>query len=234
MVDTVIFWTFATLAVVGGFQLVFNRSLIYAALGLLMTFLSIAGLFLLNNADFLAIAQVLVYAVGLTIIILFAIMFTGDKSPAANLLKPANIGYGLVTTYMVIALFAAIKYPFNFSGGSARAMFGGGAFGRIATEGSSGQLGLELFQNYGLPFELASLLLLVAMIGAIVISKKQFADQASTSVKYSLPTQSRIPEEAREDMEKSMNPSAVSKDETPSEEPSTDAQEQEEPVGAAQ
>lgn len=234
MVEAVIFWTFASLAVIGGFQLVFHRSLIYAALGLLMTFLSIAGLFLLNNADFLAIAQVLVYAVGLTIIILFAIMFTGDKAPLNNLFKPTAIGFGLVTAYLAIALTTAIKYPFNFSDSAAQFMFGSGAFSRIYEEGSSAQLGLELFQRFGLPFELASLLLLVAMIGAIVISKKQFSDDLKSTVKYSLSRQSKITDEAKKGLDLSMNP--ASEEQTSEEAAISESSEtqEKETVGAAQ
>jgi NADH:ubiquinone oxidoreductase subunit 6 (subunit J) len=175
MLDSIIFWAFAVMAVGGALVTVCSRNMIHAALALIVVFMSVAGFYLLNNADFLAIAQIIIYVVGLTIMMLFAVMFTGEKPYFDR--KKANsavrVGYGIVALY-VFALFL-------------RTMLKGFAntpvlpvsplvAAPLAQEGSTRMLGNLLFMDYALPFEIASILLLAAMIGAIVIAKKRFSD----------------------------------------------------------
>ncbi len=171
MLDSAIFWTFAVISVVAALGAVMNRSNIYAALCLIAVFMSIAGFYLLNNADFLAIAQIIIYAVGLTIIMLFAIMFTGDRSTQAKKAGQAGrVAYGVIIAYVFALLIrgtiAGIKPGVAGVNPELAA--------RFTAEGSTAMLGELLFNKYALPFELASILLLAAMIGAIVIAKKRF------------------------------------------------------------
>lgn len=173
MLDSAIFWVFAIVGVGAALGAVFNRSIINAALCLIAVFMSIAGFYLLNNADFLAIAQIIIYAVGLTIIMLFAIMFTGDKPmDMAKVNRTSRLAYGIIIAYVVAILLRgssavpAVKAP----------VIGGTILERLITEGSTTMLGELLFSQYALPFELASVLLLAAMIGAIVIAKKRFVE----------------------------------------------------------
>lgn len=153
----------------GAFGVVFHRSIVYSALMLIVVFLSIAGIFVLNNADFLAIAQTIVYGVGLTIIILFGVMFTGDR-PELN--KPPvawQVAAYYVVGLMVLALLlsgALQAYPEQ----ALRPEW----IATLQAEGTTRTLGLALFQNHVLAFELASVLLLLAMVGAIVLAKKHF------------------------------------------------------------
>lgn len=171
MVDNTMFWTFAATSILGAIGVVAHRSIVYAALFLLMVFMSIAGIFLLNNADFLALAQVLVYAVGLVIIMLFAVMFTGDNPfKDEQVPKSTYVMFGIVGAYLVATMMRVIGYPFATMRPSP------GFSTIIATDGSTGLLGELLFQNYALPFELASILLLIAMVGAIVLAKKNLED----------------------------------------------------------
>jgi NADH-quinone oxidoreductase subunit J len=173
MVDSVIFWAFALVSVGAALGAILCRSVIYSALCLIAVFFSIAGIFLLNNADFLAISQIIIYAVGLTIIMLFAIMFTGDKPFASN--KPnraVRIANRLVILYMVGLLFwacskAVLPNMSSFSPATAEV---------LARHGSTAMLGNLLFNQYAIPFEVASILLLAAMVGAIVIAKKSFVE----------------------------------------------------------
>ena len=195
LLQGVIFWAFALLSVGGALGAVFHKSIIYAALFMLLVFLSMSGFFILNNADFLAIAQLILYAVGLTIIMLFAIMFTGDKPLVDNGPKKSSmVAYGIISAFVLALLLKATTFPFR-----AQAM--GGASGYMVnvlpTEGSIQQLGLTLFKTYSLPFELASILLLIAMVGAIVLAKKTFDDYDHATAKYVLDERSQPTDEAR-------------------------------------
>lgn len=176
LIEGVMFWAFALVAVAAALGVLFHRSIVYSALFLITVFLSIAGLFVLNNADFLAIAQVLIYAVGLTIIILFAIMFTGDSQYGYDrrvVSGGAMAAFAIVGVYLVALLTRSAWYPFSPTG----AGFNESAFAQIPLFGSTAEVGRLMFTKYALPFELASVLLLVAMIGAIVLSKRRFAGE---------------------------------------------------------
>lgn len=181
--DNVLFWVFAVLSIGSALGVVLHRSIIYSALLLIVVFLSISGFFVLNNADFLAVAQTIVYAVGLTIIMIFGVMFTGDRS-FANEPKARfqTLGYGIVVAFTFALLLRAGVYPY------AIAQMPPEIAQRLQTEGSTVMLGQLLFSTYALPFELASILLLVAMIGAIVIAKKKFLTVEETfgETKFSL------------------------------------------------
>jgi NADH:ubiquinone oxidoreductase subunit 6 (subunit J) len=173
MVDSVIFWAFALVSVGGALGAILSRSIIYAALCLIAVFFSIAGIFLLNNADFLAISQIIIYAVGLTIIMLFAIMFTGDKPFGPHkTTQPMRMANRLVVLYTVALLLWACSKVVLPKVSS----FSPAAASVLAQHGSTGLLGSLLFSQYAIPFEVASILLLAAMVGAIVIAKKRFTD----------------------------------------------------------
>lgn len=173
MLDSAIFWVFAVTAITAALGAVLNRSIIYAALCLIAVFMSIAGFYVLNNADFLAIAQIIIYAVGLTIMMLFAIMFTGDKPMESHKVnRTARLASGIVIAYVFALLLRGVLMGRSIS----MPVMSAETAARLASEGSTTMLGELLFSKYALPFELASILLLAAMIGAIVIAKKRFVE----------------------------------------------------------
>lgn len=173
MLDSTIFWVFALLSVGAALGAIFTRSIINSALCLIAVFMSIAGFFLLNNADFLAIAQIIIYAVGLTIVMLFAIMFTGDKALEKHKVnRLARLANGIIAAYV----FALLLRGVLVSTKTILPQVSPEVATQFAVQGSTTMLGEMLFNKFGLPFELASLLLLAAMIGAIVIAKKRFAE----------------------------------------------------------
>lgn len=198
MLDSAIFWIFAVVSVVAALGAVLNRSNIYAALCLIAVFMSIAGFYLLNNADFLAIAQIIIYAVGLTIIMLFAIMFTGDKPLQAKKASQAGkVAYGIIIAYV----FALLLRGSLIGPGADLNTVNPALAAAFTIEGSTNMLGELLFSKYALPFELASILLLAAMIGAIVIAKKRFYESDETllgDVRLPVDTNSAPPEIAIE------------------------------------
>jgi NADH:ubiquinone oxidoreductase subunit 6 (subunit J) len=192
MIDTLIFWFFAIVSTLMAVGVVFAPSVLYAALCLLSVFFSIAGLFLLNNADFLAVAQVMVYAVGLTIVLMFGLMFTGNQA-----LPSLNKRFGWLTLSIAIGSGLAVAgLLLKTSGQYAPKLvtpLGTLAKEAIVQNGTATQLGELLLTKYLLPFELASVLLLVAMIGAIVLSKKTF-ETNSNGVFFNLSNGQLVPE----------------------------------------
>jgi NAD(P)H-quinone oxidoreductase subunit 6 len=179
MLDSAIFWVFAIVSIGAALGAVFTRSIIHAALCLIVVFMSIAGFFVLNNADFLAIAQIIIYAVGLTIIMLFAIMFTGDKvMEKSKVNRAGRLAYGIIAAYV----FALLLRGMLSGTGIILPNIAPEAALRFSVQGSTAMLGELLFNKYALPFELASLLLLAAMIGAIVIAKKRFVESEAADL----------------------------------------------------
>ncbi|WP_419769024.1 MAG: NADH-quinone oxidoreductase subunit J [Candidatus Marinarcus sp.] len=152
-------------AITGGLAMLLYKSPIYAALGLLISVLSVAGLFALLSASFLFIVQIIVYAGAIMTLVLFILMFLniGDehlpKEPNRNML----IGLGIAVMLPVNALIldTISKMP--------------NADMSIVAEGFGGikEIGLKLFSEWLIPFELISILLLVALIGAVVLAKRK-------------------------------------------------------------
>ncbi len=184
------FWAFAALMIGGALGVVLHRSIVYSALLLLVTFLSISAIFVLLNAPFIAAAQILVYAVGLTIVLIFGIMLTGDKPfvdpvgqerPKRFWMIPAAVSAATLG-FLVWALMAPNLVANTISGlfiqqvdpATASSLAGVQA---IQTDAGLSHIGQLLFSKYLIPFELASILLLLAMIGAIILSKRQFPEE---------------------------------------------------------
>lgn len=188
----VAFFLLAGLTLLGAAGVVFFRSIVYSALSLLMCFLSIAGLFVTLNAPFIGAAQILVYAVGLTIVMIFGVMLTGDHSP--ELLpgaKPVSyasryVSLAVVTVFAAVLLSSVLGV---FPGGSGQALFQVinvpdvniltqlESVKSIIVDGGVSQIAALLFSNYAVAFELASILLLLAMMGAILLSKKNYPEE---------------------------------------------------------
>lgn len=186
------FWLFSALIIGGAFGVVFHRSIVYSALLLLITFLSIAAVFILLNAPFIAAAQVLIYGVGLTIVLIFGIMLTGDKpfKDPVGQERPKRywILPGIVASAFLGLLLWALLYP-NFQLTAINGLFSprspqeeaAGAMLQglqaILSDGGAQHIGQLLFSKYLVPFELASILLLLAMMGAILLSKREFPEE---------------------------------------------------------
>ncbi|MBX2859714.1 MAG: NADH-quinone oxidoreductase subunit J [Vampirovibrio sp.] len=190
--ENLIFWVFAAVSVLAAIGVVFHRSIVYSALFLLAVFSSIPAFFLLNNADFLAIAQMVVYAVGMTIVMLFGIMFTREKFMEEEPGRRQRFyAFVLIAGFSLALLLAAGAFYTQY-----QVVTPGSAFiATIQQDGSTGLLGALIFQKYLLPFEIASVLLLVAMVGAIIIAKKSFTEE-SAGLKYPVSEKEYINETA--------------------------------------
>jgi NADH-quinone oxidoreductase subunit J len=158
------FYLFAGLTLLCGFLVVanpFSRNPVTSAMFLVLTIVSLAGLFVLLHAFFLAAVQILVYAGAVMVLFLFVIMLLDLKVEARRRFQTFGVAAGLI---LVGALAALAVFSIVNSG------LGRGLTPRA--EGTTPTLGQMLFTDYLLPFEILSVLLLVAMVGVILLSKK--------------------------------------------------------------
>ncbi len=184
-VQLVSFGILAVLVVVSALGVVLLSNIVYSAFLLGLTFTSISGLYILLNAGFVAAAQVLVYVGAVNVLILFGIMLV-NKEEAFAPVKQAWIGkvataavcagiFGLIGTMVVSHPWAISTAP---------------AAGDKAIE----IIGQHFFSDYLLPFELASVLLLVALVGAIILARREYIPEMLDSQQESL----TLPERPRE------------------------------------
>ena len=154
------FWTLALLGVVSSLAVVLLKDIFRTALFLVLSFLSVAGLYITLQADFLAAAQILIYAGAISILLIFAVMLTRDVqrgSPSNNLLAPGLFLAGTIFSAIIVAIFTT-DWPLSTES---------------APEATTEILADALFNKFVLPFEVASVLLLAAMLGAIVIARER-------------------------------------------------------------
>jgi NADH-quinone oxidoreductase subunit J len=158
-----VFWFLSFLAVMCGLMVVFSRNPVHSVLYLVLTFFAIAGHYILLNAQFLAVVHIVVYAGAIMVLFLFVIMLLNlnhDTEPVKNyfLRAAAVLAFGTLLVTLVGALKGAAM-PVTQRG--------------TVEIGLVERLGDVLFKDYLLPFEISSVLLLGAMVGAIMLSKKE-------------------------------------------------------------
>ncbi|PKI80976.1 NADH-quinone oxidoreductase subunit J [Malaciobacter halophilus] len=161
----IVFVALSAFAIAGAVAMLINKSPIYSALGLLITMLSIGGLFALLSASFLFMVQIIVYAGAIMTLILFILMFLNIKEEdlPKEPKKYSLIGLGvlLVLPLNILVLKAVANLPekdLNIVEGN---------FGDIKP------VGMALYNNWLVSFELISILLLVALVGSIVLAKRR-------------------------------------------------------------
>ncbi len=152
----ILFYFFMALAAGSAVAILFSKNVFKSALYLLVTLLSVAGLYVLCYAEFVAVAQILVYAGGILVIILFGIMLTSKISGRALMVGHKQIASGgIVGAGLFILLVRYLRAPSDIN--------------NLIPENIS-EIGLNILSEYSLPFEIAGLLLLIALIGAAVIT----------------------------------------------------------------
>lgn len=170
MTEKVLFVIFAVLAVAGGLGTITRRNVVHALLCLVFTFLNIAAIFFLTQAYFLAVVQILVYAGAIMVLFVFVIMLLNLRTFEQQ--EQTHRGQrwtALVLSILVLAEFVIVLAGITFT--SARGGFTPEAIAEAG--GSTKVFGETLFNNMLLPFEVASVVLLVAMIGAIILVKRE-------------------------------------------------------------
>jgi NADH-quinone oxidoreductase subunit J len=166
--ETVVFYVFAALALAGALMVITFKNPVYSALSLVLTLFSTAVLFVLLLAHFVAVIQILVYAGAIMILFLFTVMFLNLK-PDALKFESKHLGFK-VSALLVILLFVGYFASLGFKKGLYLSNTGASD---VEGFGTVQGVGMSLFTNYLLPFELTSILILVAIIGVVVIAKKR-------------------------------------------------------------
>jgi NADH-quinone oxidoreductase subunit J len=159
----VAFWILAATTAVCAVMVAAVRDLIHAVLFLTLTFVGVAGIYIVLSADFVAVAQVLIYAGAIAVLLTFAVMLTpaADRRNSETAFQaPALVLAGLV---LAVIVFVIYDTEWRLSGAEA-----------FSTTAAS--LGEAFLKPYVVPFEVASVLLVTAMVGAIVLAKEEEPD----------------------------------------------------------
>jgi len=172
------FYAIAGILLISALGVVFLHRIVYSAVAMILSFLAVAGIFILLNADFLAISQIIIYAVGITIVMIFAIMLTGkqaDKELWIAFAPRTLFSFAICGTLFLTVIYAitdgfktlfADYTIFSISIPSIETI------DTLQTQGTTGIIGKLLLTTYVLPFEILSILLIAAVLGAVVIAKK--------------------------------------------------------------
>jgi NADH-quinone oxidoreductase subunit J len=163
--ETALFYLFAALALLCALLVVanpFSRSPVTSAMFLVLTMVCLSGLFVLLHAFFLAAVQILVYAGAVMVLFLFVIMLLDLKEEERRKIRITGLVAGLISVGTILAIFlASLKQA-----GLPQQVL-------LTAEGSTTELGKLLFQSYLLPLEIVGVILLVAMVGVVLLSKKE-------------------------------------------------------------
>ncbi|HEY4188123.1 MAG TPA: NADH-quinone oxidoreductase subunit J [Polyangia bacterium] len=164
--ETVVFYGLAALILGGAAGVAFSRNILHAAFLLLLTLSGTAGLYFFMGADFVGVAQILIYVGGILVLLLFAVLLTNRIGDV----KVSNRTFGYGTTIPITVLVGAFLV-------SAMAL---GAWPRTEAVAAptTARLGDAFLREYLLPFELVSLVLLMALVGAMVIARRAVRDPA--------------------------------------------------------
>jgi NADH-quinone oxidoreductase subunit J len=168
MGEALAFYIVAALILCFGVLVVSARSTVYSVLFLVANFLCVAVLYVLLHAEFLAVIQVLVYAGGIVVLYLFVVMLVSLKHPEAHQDVRRRDRTGILLAGVVLAELVAIGF-YTF----AREPMTPASTAAAGGPGNVQQLGRLLYVDYLVPFEVASILLLVAMIGAIILARRE-------------------------------------------------------------
>jgi NAD(P)H-quinone oxidoreductase subunit 6 len=162
------FYAIAGLTVVCSLGVAFSTNVVYSAFSLMGALLGAAGLYVFLAADFVAAVQLLVYVGGILVLTLFAIMLTHQIQD----IQVSNRSVGRLPAFALVALvgagmgYALLRAPWKL----------GTLTERAAGAGTTYDIGASFLGDYLLPFEIASIVLLTALVGAIVLSRKELRD----------------------------------------------------------
>lgn len=157
--EEVIFYFVAAFTVIGALGVVTARNVVHSALFLIVSLISVAGVFVLLASEFLAVVQILVYGGAVTILILFAMMLTRVRDlPAQMTGKQAPIAALAALAFMVMSIIAITTTEFPGESEDINVI-------------DVNTIGEKLFTTYAAPFEIASLVLIVALVGAIILAR---------------------------------------------------------------
>jgi NADH-quinone oxidoreductase subunit J len=167
--DLLIFYILAIAAVTTALGMLFSRSAVYSAIFLVLNFGTVAVFYILLNAPFIAMSQITVYAGAIMVLFVFVIMLLGTERLPPSKALPWQRPLAIL---LAVVLGVEAVYLLFF-----RKVTSGLIPQPVETFGSPQEVGTALFSQYLLPFEITSILLLIAMVGAIVLTKKEKGEQ---------------------------------------------------------
>lgn len=162
-ITQLLFWVLSLVSLFSAVMVITSRNPVYSVLWLIVTFFSISGHYILLNAQFLAIVNIIVYAGAIMVLFLYVLMFIDfhrDSEPQKN--KWMKLAGAIAGGSLLLVLVAALRHS-----GTGQAELGTGDIGLIEN------LGKVLFSQYVVPFEISSVLFLSAMVGAVLIGKRE-------------------------------------------------------------
>lgn len=168
-----LFYFFAGLVVASALVVLFTRNILNAAFSLIFTFLGIAAIYVLAGADFIAITQIIVYVGGILVLMVFGVMLTTKVEGQAVVSRSNNLFLGVLAGLAMLAVLLLVVFSMNFETldwvqHAAREV-------PVASSSTVQPIGILLMSRYVLAFELAGLILLIALIGAAFIAKRQIS-----------------------------------------------------------
>jgi len=171
MLELVLFYIFGAIAVISAIMVITRHNVVHSAAFLGATLFAVAGIFLTLQAEFLAGVQVIVYVGGILVLFVFVIMLIAVERSVHERQYNGQWTIALVTSAILIA-----EIVYGLYRGKDSLILPSvvpPAAAAAAAAGNSEQVGMALYTSYLLPFEIASILLLVAIVGAVVLSKKR-------------------------------------------------------------
>lgn len=171
MLEAIVFYTLAACIIMFGVLVVTARNTVHSVLFLVANFLCVAIIYVMLAAEFLAIIQILVYAGGIVVLYLFVVMLMNLKRPPAaspDTRRQSRLGFAIAA--VMLAEIAAVLV---YSAARPASVVAAAANTPVPAGGNTEIVGMLLYSDYLVPFEVASMLLLVAMIGAILLAKKE-------------------------------------------------------------
>ena len=166
--ETVLFYLFGIIALASAIMVVVNRKVIYSAISLILCLCSVAVLYLILESPFIAAIQIIVYAGAIMVVFLFVIMLLDPFSSAIIRDKRKFLAYfGVLLGILTITLLYPILKSYDLARTPKNLSFDNAGVGSVE------ELGHVLFSEYLLPFEMTSVLILIAIIGVVVLAKRQ-------------------------------------------------------------
>ena len=166
--ELILFFIFSAIAIVAATMTITRRNPVHSVIWLVLNFLALAGIYLLMKAQFIAVAQVIVYMGAIMVLFLFVVMLLNLQEERK---LSENITYTKITAILFTLLFGSLMIYLYLNT----------SFSRLANSGQSAYeigkasvIGKELFLHYAYPVEVAGLILLVGVVGAAVLAKKKF------------------------------------------------------------
>jgi NADH-quinone oxidoreductase subunit J len=162
----ILFWLLAAGSVIFSLLMITNKNAVVSALCLVLTFMCLGGIYLTLNAQFLAVIQVVVYAGAIMVLVLFVIMLLNLTIEDIRLSKSWKTTVGLLATFGVFAQILAAIYM-------SRDNVPQTLHSESVALGTTQAIGKTLYSQYSFPFEMASIILISAAVGAIILAKKR-------------------------------------------------------------